>query len=534
MFATVLLLTFCGISAIARPEAAFDEDHLHPELNVERTGSVRAVTEELSATFWNGNAQNTILKKLTKKPIEDVAKNVIMFLGDGMSIPTLAATRVYYGGEEAELAFEKLPYTALSKTYCVDSQTADSACSATAYLAGVKNNIGMIGVTASVKKNDCDAMLLEENMVESIAKWSQDVGKRTGIVTTSTVTDASPAGAYAKIANRDWQTDAAVEASGANATKCRDVTYQLVNWAPGKHFNVILGGGTRNFLNNDTVDKFGSLGKRTDGLDLINQWIADRTAEGRTAEYVWNRTSLLGLSEDTDYVLGLFSSSYMPYNLERNIYTVPSLEEMTETAIKIARKGNGALNGYFLFIEGGRIDHGHHAAWAKKAFDETVEFSKAVQRALDMTSEEDTLIVVTSDHAHTMSVAGYPDRGNPILGAAGTDDNGKTRLTINYANGPAPVDSSHDYGIDNRDDDNYRFPSVSYLSSETHGSDDVGIFARGPWAHLFTGVLEENTIPHIMAYASCVGDGLTACSSTIRNVASLALPLLTFVLFIYI
>lgn len=122
---------------------------------------------------------------------------------------------------------------------------------------------------------------------------------------------------------------------------------------------------------------------------------------------------------------------------------------MTEVAINIASKGNGAENGYFLFIEGGRIDHGHHATWAKKAMDETVEFSKAIQKALDMTSEEDTLIVVTSDHAHTMSVAGYPDRGNSILGAAGTDDYGEARLTINYANGPAPVNSTHDYGSDN-------------------------------------------------------------------------------------
>lgn len=66
--------------------------------------------------------------------------------------------------------------------------------------------------------------------------------------------------------------------------------------------------------------------------------------------------------------------------------------------------------------EGGRIDHGHHEAQAMKALDETVEFSEAIKKAVEMTSRNDTLIVVTSDHAHTMSVAGYPDRGNPILG----------------------------------------------------------------------------------------------------------------------
>lgn len=58
---------------------------------------------------------------------------------------------------------------------------------------------------------------------------------------------------------------------------------------------------------------------------------------------------------------------------------------------------------------------------------------------------------------------------------------------------------------------NYRFPSMVPLESETHGGDDVGIFASGPWAHLFTGVIEENVIPHAMAYAACVGNGLTMC-----------------------
>ncbi|XP_018573647.1 membrane-bound alkaline phosphatase [Anoplophora glabripennis] len=534
MFAPLFLLALCTTSAFARPEG-LEEEEFHPDIKLGSAAKLRTSARvEERAHFWRENAQGTILERLNNKPIESVAKNVILFLGDGMSIPTLAAARVYYGGEEMELSFEKLPHTALSKTYCVDAQTADSACTATAYLTGVKNNYGMIGVTAAVTKNDCEASLLEENQVESIAKWSQDVGKRTGIVTTSTVTDASPAGAYAKAANRDWQTDGSVRSSGADATTCRDITYQLVKWAPGKNFNVILGGGARKFLNNDTIDRFGTSGQRSDDLNLIEEWVNDRTAEGLQAEYVWNRSSLLSLDEDTDYVLGLFGSSYVPYNLDRNDSVTPSLEEMTEVAINIASKGNGADNGYFLFIEGGRIDHAHHDTWAKKALDETVEFSKAIQKALDLTSEEDTLIVVTADHAHTMSMSGYPDRANSILGIAGTDSNGGTRLTLNYANGPAPVNASHDYSTDDTTDDEYRFPAVTYKNSETHGADDVGIFARGPWAHLFRGVVEQNTIPHIMAYASCVGDGLTACSWAVRNVASMALPVLGVVLFLHV
>lgn len=61
------------------------------------------------------------------------------------------------------------------------------------------------------------------------------------------------------------------------------------------------------------------------------------------------------------------------------------------------------------------------------------------------------------------------------------------------------------------DGNSYRFPKTAPLSSETHGGDDVGIFASGPWSHLLTGVVEQNVIPHVMAYAACVGDGATSC-----------------------
>lgn len=71
---------------------------------------------------------------------------------------------------------------------------------------------------------------------------------------------------------------------------------------------------------------------------------------------------------------------------------------------------------YILEISGGRIDHGHHSAQAIKALDETVQFSNAIKHAVEMTNRDDTLIIVTSDHAHTMSMSGYPDRGNPIAG----------------------------------------------------------------------------------------------------------------------
>ncbi|KAK9744824.1 Alkaline phosphatase [Popillia japonica] len=469
---------------------------------------------ELHADFWRQNAQASLGEKLLRKLNTNIAKNVIMFLGDGMSIPTLKASRVYLGqlhnqsGEETELSFEKFPITGLSKTYCVNKQVPDSACTSTAYLGGVKSNEGTLGVTAAVKLNDCDSSLVEENRVSSIAKWSQDRGKKTGIVTTTRITHASPAGAYAHSANRDWESD-----SDGVDPNCKDIAYQLVHEEVGSKFNVILGGGRRNFLPKSVIDEDGETGSRSDGENLIQSWMAMKG--NSKAKYVWNRKGLLNVSNDTEYLLGLFESDHCKYHLDAD-EADPSLAEMTETAINTLSHNN--RNGYFLFVEGGRIDHAHHDTKAHKALDETVEFHKAIQAAVDLTNEEDTLIVVTSDHAHTMSVSGYGQRGNDIFGSPGTADDALPYATLSYANGPGyrkEVNGKRPIfrGGDSNNND-YMFPATVPLEFETHGGDDVAIFAKGPWSHLLTGVIEQHLIPHVMAYASCVGDGLTLCDES--------------------
>lgn len=213
-------------------------------------------------------------------------------------------------------------------------------------------------------------------------------------------------------------------------------------------------------------------------------------------------------------MLGLFNSDHLEYHLLANTTKEPTLEELTRFSIRILRK---EPRGFFLFVEGGRIDHGHHDTKAHLALDETVEFAKAIKAAVDMTREEETLIVVTADHAHTLSISGYPARGNDIFGISGKSDVDKLPYsTISYANGPGykqPLPNGSRYNIsqDNLADVNYKFPATLPLSSETHGGDDVAVFARGPWSHLYAGTFEQNFIPHVMAYASCVGNGRTVC-----------------------
>ncbi|XP_022175136.1 membrane-bound alkaline phosphatase-like [Myzus persicae] len=482
------------------------------------------VYTEQDRQYWIENGKEKVTEKVKYVNKRGVAKNIIMFLGDGMSLTTLTASRIYKGqmekrsGENEYLSFEKFPFVGMSKTYCVDKQVADSACTATAYLTGVKTNYETIGVSASVKLYDCPGSVAPGNQTESIVDWSMAAGKAVGLVTTTRVTHASPAGAFAHTAHRDWESDVdlAEAANLTDVTQCEDIAKQLITRSPGIDIKVILGGGRKKFFLNDTNQK----GSRMD-MDLVEFWKKDKTERfgNDKSAYVENREQLLNVDPSkTDYLLGLFESSHMKYHLKADASIQPTLAEMTRTAIEILKKEE---NGFFLFVEGGLIDGAHHQTVARLALDETVEFSKAVQQAVDMTSEDDTLIVVTSDHSHTMTMAGYPVRGNDILSLSGSLGIDKLPYTtLSYANGPPnqqPDVNCARQDLSQVDTSQFLvYPHLVPIKDETHGGDDVMVFARGPWAHLFTGNYEQNVIPLTMGFAAGIGPAAGVASGPAR------------------
>lgn len=210
------------------------------------------------------------------------------------------------------------------------------------------------------------------------------------------------------IGHRDWENDREVKKSGCDPNETVDIARQLVEGDVGKNLKVILGGGRAEFRDQSIVDEENERGNRGDGRDLIDVWLKERSKHGN-ATYIWNKQSLDSLDiNKTDYLLGLFQASHCLYNYEveqKKLFdSKPTLADMTAAAIKVLNKEK---NGFFLFVEGAKIDMGHHESWARVALDETKEFSKAVQLAREMTNLNDTLIVVTSDHAHTMTYNGY-------------------------------------------------------------------------------------------------------------------------------
>ncbi|XP_062716037.1 membrane-bound alkaline phosphatase-like [Aedes albopictus] len=508
---TALVLTvICVAIATAVPRRTYDNDHQHKRSTPSKdpTGPLGYTEAETTSEYWRQVARNIITSKLSETPIQSKPKNVVLFIGDGMSAQTIAATRMYLGNENRMLSFEEFVNLATARTYCVDEQVADSACTATALFSGVKTNHGMINVPSEVPFNSCAGV----GDVEGLLKWAQESGLATGLVTTARVTDSTMAAAYASVANDDWEDDSFVKGSGCDLARSPDIAQQLVHGDVGRNLKVVLGGGRRHFIPSTVTDEEGKPGSRADGRNLINEW-KELHPEG---QYVWNRTSLRSVSfSRTDRLLGLFESSHLKYRLEvleqGSQMTEPNLPDMVAIALRMLNQHN---DGYFLVVEGGRIDTAHHETRPRLALEETAEFTRAVEFVRTMTREDDTLVVVTADHGHTMTYNGYPNRGSDVLGIAGlSDEDNLPYTTLSYANGPGYY---HTYKEDNRGervdisgmnfkDFRTQYPATVPLDEATHGGEDVPVYARGPMAHLFRGNMEQSAVPHLIAYAAQIG-----------------------------
>lgn len=447
-------------------------------------------------------AQEQLAAREAIVPNTGKAKNVIMFIVDGLSIPTITAARILDGqnkgvdGESNSLAFEKLlPHTALVKTYTHDSQVADSAPTATAITSGVKSLNGTIGVDQTAVLEDCSTQAGATTM--SIFEQAAEAGIGTGIISTARITHATPAAAYAHTVGRDWETDKNLPEDAVGL--CADIASQLIDFEYGNGIDVVFGGGRANFMLDSQKDpedetRTGARAER----DLIAEW----QAKHNDGQYIWNQEGFDALGADTTKVLGLFNGSHMQYEADRagDAGGEPSLAEMTAKAIEILEKNE---QGYVLMVEGGRVDHAHHAGNASRALTDAIAASEAVQAAYDAVNPEETLILITADHSHVFSIGGYPVRNNPILGIAGVADDGKPYTTLGYYNGPgATVDEPRaDLSDIDTTDVDFLQQALIPLGSETHAGDDIAIFAQGPQAYLFDGVIEQNMIYHVMAKA---------------------------------
>ncbi len=428
-------------------------------------------------------------------------KNVLFFLGDGMGITTMTAARIYHVGEDGELTMDKLPETAFVHTYSADGQVTDSAPSMAAYMTGVKMNNEVISMSANTLANDAAGKPYHTNYdstcpttngtaVETLLEQMKTAGYGTGVVSTARITHATPAATYSHVCHRDAEnTIAAALVPGGPG----------YNSKLGDGVDVILGGGSSYF----TPKASGGL--RNDSRNLITE------LQTQKYSFAANKAAFDKLPVDGTKIAGLFTASHMAYDLDRDGTKEPSLTEMTNKAIDaLAAKKKG----FFLMVEGGRIDHALHATNARRALQDTVAFDDAIKSALAKMQIVDpglknTLIVVTADHDHTLQMNGYAQRtgktepGKPgvlgvvknyVDGKASTDVDGNPYTILGFGNGPRRLATRGPISSAELESADFLQEAVVPLSSETHGGGDVFLGAQGLGAENFSGALTNNEV----------------------------------------
>ena len=329
--------------------------------------------------------------KKEETPEPPKALNVIYFIGDGMALP-----QVYAGmlATREDLVFPKFPYIGVVDTHSASNDITDSAASGTALASDHKTKNAMLGMNPDTIP------------VKTILEVFAEQGKETGIVVTSYVTHATPAAFYAKVPHRRQYEDIAVQ------------------MAENPYINLIIGGGMKHF------------NQRKDSLNLV---------ERMENELGWKVYDTLADIDVTCKKYAVMADDgHMPPAAERGDF----LPRAVKTALKTL---DGAENGFFLMVEGSQIDFACHAHDSAYMVDEVVDFSYAIQVALNYAEEHgNTLVVVTADH----------ETGGLTL----PDPNGKyTNVVFNYSTG-------------------------------SHTCLPVMVYAYGPGAERFTGWMQNSDI----------------------------------------
>ncbi len=465
---------------------------------------------------WFAAGQAHINAMLARQANTGRAKNVIVLVADGNGVGSNYATRLFVGQQMGKLGEEHiLPYettdwsSALVKTYNINAQTPDSAPTAGAMNTGVKQRFNLINLGGDAIHGDCETV--KGNELTTFAEIVTGMGKSVGVVSTARLTHATPAAVYSKTANRNWEDELP---EGCTAQK--DIAAQLVDRMIDGTIDIALGGGSRYFVAKGAQTPNGGAGHRKDGVDLL------ALAADNGIQYASDKAQL-NAADMSKPILGMWTDSHASYEADRPA-TEPSLADMTRTAIEFLSQNE---KGFYLEIEAGRVDHANHAGNAARMLRDGQAFAEAVALADELTNDEDTLIIITADHEHAIAFNGYCGRGSDILGlcygVSKTGEkhadkpllaaDGKPYTVMGYLNGAGSLMVKNEDGTytasagrpdltqENATDLDYLQQALIPMSSETHSGEDVMVYAKGPWAHLFDSTIEQNVIFHVMHHA---------------------------------
>jgi alkaline phosphatase len=483
-------------------------------------------TYEVTAAV--GDASQTVKWEVFGTP-QRRARNVILFIGDGMSMAHRTAARVLakgmvegrYGGE---LAIDDMPHMALVSTPGTDSIVTDSANSMSAYTTGHKSCVNAMGIYCARNKSG-----LAHPKVETIAELVKrhNGGMAVGVVTNTEIEDATPAAMVAHVRRRgDYD--------------------EIVRMFHDAKPDVMMGGGSGFFL-----PKSDKAGKRKDEENYLEKF---RALGYRFAATATEMKAAAG-DKSTTRLLGLFHPGNLDGALDRHVLrkgTVPNypdqpdLADQTQAAIDIlSRKPNG----FVLMVESGLIDKYSHALDWERAVYDTIMLDNAVKVARRFAADRnDTLIIVVADHAHPVSIIGtyddarpgerlrdklgiYAEAKFPNYPKAGVDGYPQSidvsrRLAFMFAGFPdhcasgkpnltgpfKPAEEKDKKAVAN---EVYCTPQATRMQGNlpfsqpqgVHAADDVVLTAMGPGAELFKGRIDNTRVFRVMATALGLGTG---------------------------
>lgn len=451
------------------------------------------------------------------------AKNIIFFLGDGMGAAAITGARILSKGiEEGKynglLEMDQMDFRGLVTTSGVDSIATDSANSMSAYTCGHKSSVNAMGVYAGNNEADPNDHPRVETVAE-ILKRARNMA--IGVVTTSEIQDATPAAVWAHTRRRSEYLDIMDQA----------LTDEQMP-------DVLLGGGRASLLPQGTPGS-----RRNDSRNLIEEFQAEGFA------YAPDRAGLQqALAGSPEKLLGLFRNGNMDVYVDREITPEngdpafpdqPTLMEMTDAALQVLARRD---EGFFLMVEAASIDKMEHPLDGPRAVYDTIEFDQAVGIAKRFAEQNgDTLIVITADHNHSMSIVGTHDRrndedpdrqANGVYADAGfptysdpdgdgfpDDPNAEVQLFFGWSNHPDHTDDfehnprfltpalidANGIAVPNPARDPDALVQIGNLPYEqtscVHTVEDVYVIASGPGSSPFNGVLDNTDVFHRMVDA---------------------------------
>jgi alkaline phosphatase len=475
----------------------------------------------------DGTNSASVTWEVYATPGPRTARNVILFIGDGMSVAHVTAARILSrqmkeGRYRGLLAMDTMPHMAMIGTSGVDSVVTDSANSASAYATGHKSSVNALGVYASRADNN-----LEHPKVETIARLvKRQLGIGVGVVTNTEIEDATPA---AMVAHTRRRSDYDV------------IVQQFFEVQP----DVIMGGGSSNFLPKSTPGS-----RRADEQDYIARFrqagypVTTTNAEMRTAVTDPSTRKLLGLFHPRN-MDGALDRLVLRGSTVKDFPDQPDLTEQTRSAIEVLSRNPG---GFFLMVESGLIDKfSHPLDWERAAYD-TIMLDNSVKVALDFAgNRNDTLVIVVPDHAHGISIigtvddtktgdmrervgiydkAGFPNYPPPDAAGYPSRVDVSRRLAVFFNNYPDYCETFRPH-MDKTNVPAIQTPERRYIANEenckvpgavrregitprgtdtgVHSADDVVLRAVGPGAERFRGFMDNTDVFRVIAHALSLG-----------------------------